>query len=140
MKRVYYVGMMVRLTLLFYGHYIQDRQKVKYTDVDYHVINEAAKYVAQGHSPYRRHTYRYSPILAYLMLFNQWFDNVLIGKLVFILFDILVGLLIHLLMECRKQSQFSNHFVNDPTIIVSIWLFNPFVFTISSRGSYEPLV
>ena len=81
MKIVYCIAIVIRLVLLFYGHYIQDHQKVKYTDIDYQVITEAARYVLDGQSPYKRHTYRYSPILAYMMLFNHWFNNAMIGKL-----------------------------------------------------------
>ena len=75
-----------------------------------------------------------------MMLINEWFDNPLLGKLLFVIFDLLTAFIIQLLVEFRSDSQYSKYFVNDPRVIVSIWLFNPFVFTISSRGSYESLV
>lgn len=43
------------------------KQKLAGTDIDYKVYTDAAFY----ESPYDRHTYRYSPILAYLMIFNN---------------------------------------------------------------------
>jgi phosphatidylinositol glycan class M len=43
----------------------------KYTDTDYEVFTDAATHVMNGGSPYARHTYRYTPLAAYVCLVNN---------------------------------------------------------------------
>lgn len=134
-SKVFTASIILRLSLLLYG-LVQDAfSPLKYTDIDYLVFTDAARYVSHGHSPYRRETYRYTPLLAWLLLpTSGWFS---FGKVMFGVADVVAGWLLILVlrspagggMETRRAVRFA-----------SIWLLNPMVATISTRGSSEGLL
>nr|CAI5842377.1 unnamed protein product [Callosobruchus analis] len=93
-----YFSLMVRLLLVVYGNYHDTISEVKYTDIDYKVFTDAARHVAHGGSPYDRSTYRYSPIIAILLIPNITIHPSY-GKLLFSLTDILVALLIRSIVK-----------------------------------------
>ncbi|KAK2747395.1 GPI mannosyltransferase 1 [Onygenales sp. PD_40] len=129
-------AILLRITLLFYGLYQDAHSPMKYTDIDYFVFTDAARFVSHHRSPYDRDTYRYTPLLAWMLLPTTWgglwFS---FGKGLFALADIVAGWLIvrvlrrHQHMEMDKALKYA-----------SIWLLNPMVATISTRGSSEGLL
>lgn len=123
----------LRVFLIVYGQWQDTHMEVRYTDIDYIVFSDAASLMASGSSPYERSTYRYSPLLAFILMPNSilhpsW------GKFLFSASDLLVGLLIHSILKLRGVPE------NLCTYSTIVWLFNPFTFTIGTRGNCEPIV
>lgn len=131
--RVFSAAILFRVILLVYGHYQDQYSALKYTDIDYYVFTDAARYVARDASPYERDTYRYTPLLAWLLVPTArgglWFD---FGKVLFAASDVLAGWLILRILRGTYKL--------DTTAALkysSIWLLNPMVAQISTRGSSE---
>lgn len=126
----------LRIGLLVYGHYQDQWSAVKYTDIDYYVFTDAARNVAWGRSPYLRDTYRYTPLLAWALVPTSWggawFD---FGKAVFAFSDIIAGWLIYRILRSSHGMQ-----PGRAMMYASIWLLNPMVAQISTRGSSEGLL
>jgi len=127
------VATFLRLVLIAYGQQQDMMMEVKYTDVDYRVFTDGARHVWEGGSPYDRHTYRYSPLLAYMMVPNMWSPS--IGKLVFVMFDILAGHLIYCIL--RSEASVSESMSR---LAACTWLHNPLVMNVSTRGSAESVI
>lgn len=132
---IFSAAILLRLVLLLYGSWQDAHSAVKYTDIDYLVFTDAARYVAHGRSPYDRATYRYTPVVAWLLLpttwGGHWFE---FGKALFAAGDIATGWLIMRILRTsgvgmERALKFS-----------SIWLLNPMVANISTRGSSEGLL
>lgn len=126
-------AMFIRLCLINYGNYHDNYFDVPYTDVDYKVFSDAARHVLNGNSPYKRHTYRYSPIIAYLMLPNTYWEN--FGKILFSIFDVLISLAVKILVEHRLEKK--KHCKLIAKYCSMFWLYNPFSILISTRGSAD---
>ncbi|KAI9111274.1 hypothetical protein K1719_017686 [Acacia pycnantha] len=73
------------------------------------------------------------PLLAFLLIPNSFIHRSW-GKFLFSASDILVGYFIHYVLKKRKVPE------NLCNYCVMIWLFNPFTFTIGTRGNCEPIV
>jgi len=132
-KTVLALSACVRILLIAYGCYHDARHVVKYTDIDYQVFTEAATYVSEGESPYQSPTYRYTPVLAWLLLPNVYF-HALWGKVLFSFFDLLTGGLLHSILRGDGWSS------STCTRAACLWLFNPVAFTVSTRGNAEAIL
>ena len=141
---LFLVAAVVRIALIIYGDVQDIYFKVKYTDIDYVVFSDAAKYVINGTSPYSRATYRYTPLLAFLMTPNS-FLHPSFGKIFFSICDLIIGWLI---IKINKTSlEEYPALVRDtavkirrekPALLpVFLWLFNPISLSISTRGNVE---
>ncbi|KAM0001563.1 putative GPI mannosyltransferase 1 [Helianthus debilis subsp. tardiflorus] len=63
----------LRVVLIVYGEWQDTHMEVRYTDVDYLVFSDAAAaLVVVGKSPYKRSTYRYSPLIAFILTPNSF--------------------------------------------------------------------
>ncbi|KAH6720906.1 GPI mannosyltransferase [Leptodontidium sp. MPI-SDFR-AT-0119] len=133
---VFSAAIALRVILFFYGLWQDANSPLKYTDIDYYVFTDAARFTAHGHSPYDRETYRYTPLLAWMLLPTAWSSTWFsFGKVLFAVGDIVAGWLIVLVL--RKSNQMS---MERAMKFASIWLLNPMVATISTRGSSEGLL
>ncbi|XP_015883714.3 GPI mannosyltransferase 1 [Ziziphus jujuba] len=122
-----------RFILILYGEWQDTHMEVRYTDIDYLVFSDAASLMTSGKSPFQRSTYRYSPLLAFLLIPNSILHPTW-GKFIFSASDLLVGLFIRTILKLRGVPE------NLCTVSVSVWLLNPFTFTIGTRGNCEPVV
>ncbi|CAI4233007.1 unnamed protein product [Auanema sp. JU1783] len=156
--KVLFISLALRLTIVLYSNIHDYVFNVSFTDVDYHVFTDAARHVNKGGSPYERTTYRYTPVLAFMLLPNlKWAD---FGKFLFCFFDIIVGYLCFAIMdhfnsffsESNSKSKKEIHrkdapknlenLVEDPHIlpVACLWLGNPWIAIISARGSSDAIV
>ncbi|KZT71309.1 glycosyltransferase family 50 protein [Daedalea quercina L-15889] len=103
----------LRVVLILYSEWHDAHSVVKYTDVDYRVFSDAARFLlnlsqenhAQGPlgslarmgDPYTRATYRYTPLLAVLLTPNEWLHPSF-GKYLFAAADIVGGVLMYKLL------------------------------------------
>lgn len=134
---VYGAAIGIRVVLLLYGAWQDAHSAVKYTDIDYMVFTDASRYVSRGESPYARDTYRYTPLLAWMLLPTSW--SILgffsFGKALFALSDVVAGWLVaKSLVVAHKMSP------ERALKYASFWLLNPMVANISTRGSSEGLL
>ena len=110
---------------------------MKYTDIDYFVFTDAARFISRGLSPYARDTYRYTPLLAWMIYPTTWpgtfwFSS---GKVLFAVGDVVAGWMMYqILIQYRGMGK------ERALKFASIWLLNPMVATISTRGSSEGLL
>jgi GPI mannosyltransferase 1 subunit M len=133
---VFVAAILLRVFLFFYGLWQDAHSPMKYTDIDYYVFTDASRFIAHGHSPYDRETYRYTPLLAWMLLPTTWSSTWFsFGKAIFAVGDMIAGLLIMLVLRSSVNMPMERALK-----FASIWLLNPMVATISTRGSSEGLL
>lgn len=138
---LYLSALLLRLVFLVYGLWQDANSPVKYTDIDYLVFTDAARFVAGGQSPYERETYRYTPILAWLLLPTAQTTGIRLvdaalfssGKVLFAAADLVAGWLLERVLAKSMDGASARKFA-------AIWLLNPMVATISTRGSSEGIL
>lgn len=133
---VFSSAILLRAVLFFYGLWQDANSPMKYTDIDYYVFTDAARFAVRGHSPYDRETYRYTPLLAWMLLPTTWSSTWFsFGKVIFAIGDVVTGWFIVLVLRSSYKMD-----VEQALKFASIWLLNPMVATISTRGSSEGLL
>ncbi|KAJ8959456.1 hypothetical protein NQ318_022149 [Aromia moschata] len=145
------LAFVIRLVLILYSNYHDSISEVPYTDVDYKVFTDAARHILNGKSPYNRHTYRYSPLVAIFVIPNLIVHRNF-GKIIFSVGDIIVALLIRHRKQLKQHNKHGKlnivptvkSIANGPldtmvNISMLIWLYNPLTITISTRGNCDSL-
>ncbi|XP_045507689.1 GPI mannosyltransferase 1 [Colias croceus] len=130
------IAFLIRIIFVYYATYHDQHYDVPYTDIDYRVFTDAAKHVYKGDSPYKRHTYRYSPIIAFLLTPNV-FLNVNFGKILFCVFDLLCSYAIKKLIERQLVGKINGSAI--ATYCSLVWLYNPMSIAISTRGNADSM-
>lgn len=161
------ISFMIRMLFIIYGEYQDQYAEVPFTDIDYKVVTDGARHILEDQSPFRRHTYRYTPLLAYLLIPNILFHPAF-GKLLFSICDILIGVIIwHIILDehqhtyeanarslLKKSKKLTNKMANftvqmTPSYEQKIslmamfssffWIYNPMAIVIATRGNGDAL-
>ncbi|KAJ7444927.1 glycosyltransferase family 50 protein [Mycena latifolia] len=169
-RDVLVLSVALRVALIVYSEWHDAHSVVKYTDIDYRVFSDAARFLlnpgpdtenhAQGPltkqlglnltvgDPYTRETYRYTPLLALLLAPNEWLHPSF-GKYLFGACDIFNGVLIYDLLDSfvlprsappENPTRVPLARTDLATLYSALHLLNPLVFTISTRGSSESVL
>ena len=132
LQKLFTTSIIIRALLLAYGHIHDTLFTLKYTDIDYIVFSDAANHVCNGASPYNRETYRYTPLLAWILIPNC--SAPAFGKILFSLLDVLAGYVIYASIDIRTHGEYARK------LAMCFWLFNPLNIVVCTRGSAESVV
>lgn len=121
----------IRISMIIFSQwYDNDDIGVHYTDVDYKVFTDSAKHMLEGDSPYMRPTYRYTPLIAILLMPNILLHNCW-GKILFSIFDLAIAIIIRKIVA-KSYPALCN-------TCAYLWLYNPLSIVISTRGNADSI-
>lgn len=129
--KIIIISLCLRILFFSFGLYQDENMPLPYTDIDYYVFTDASKFVINNQSPFLRATYRYTPLLSWILIPTTYTSNKLwfsFGKFIFIICDLITGYISMISLPSNLK------------YLSLIWLFNPMVITISTRGSSESLL
>ncbi|KAG5438821.1 hypothetical protein PCANB_002541 [Pneumocystis canis] len=132
-RYIFIISGLFRLFLLIYGHWHDLRSPVKYTDMDYFVFTGAAEKTYHKQSVYDRETYRYTPLLAWMLIPNV-IGIPYFGKILFSICDLIAGYLMKNILILQGYS------AKKANLYIATWLWNPIVAVISTRGNAESMI
>ena len=145
----YKVSLFIRYIIIIITEYLYYNYGVLYTDIDYHVFSDGAKHAAKFESPYERETYRYTPLLAILMIPNIkiWYP---LGKFLLSTIDVGVGYLIEKLLRAQEKQLKEDRTFNEILKAENdeayynyaslFYLYNPLTIVICTRGSADCII
>ncbi|PNS14252.1 hypothetical protein CAC42_6765 [Sphaceloma murrayae] len=134
------LALLLRVALLTWGRYQDTHSPLKYTDIDYIVFTDASRFLSRGLSPYNRDTYRYTPLLAWLLYPSTYPSLFDFGKVLFAVGDLVAGALIYDILR-RETRRGGYGFGSERACrYAAVWVLNPMVANISTRGSSEGLL
>jgi phosphatidylinositol glycan class M len=134
------MGLLIRLVVAYALPRLMDHTAVPYTDIDFYVFTDAATHIQEGGSPYDRTTYRYTPFLALAL---AQFHHAEYARYLFCFADTLCGYVILLIRRKQRRKQLDYKMTsndNNRWLDSLLWLYNPLVINICTRGSAESLL
>lgn len=155
---------LIRIVLIAYGEFQDKCAEIPFTDIDYKVVTDGARHILNDESPYQRHTYRYTPIIAYILTLNILLHDSF-GKILFCVCDTLIGVIIRKiildeyqqtfetnssLMLQKKNKRFNERTATlrfrlqpkheqSSTLCSLFWLYNPMAMVIATRGNGDSI-
>lgn len=147
LKLCLFISFAVRILLIYVSTLVDSYYHFQYTDIDYVVITDGSKF----YNPYNRKTFRYPPIIAWLVIPNHYISQEY-GKILFSCIDTICSYIIHLIIielqlkgnpsDIEVKGQFTNNKYKlclTSTTIVWLWALNPLSICMSTRGSFDCL-
>ncbi|XKL61476.1 hypothetical protein PGB90_008533 [Kerria lacca] len=124
------IGLFIRIVLSIYSLVHDVYFKVPYTDIDYKIFTYAAKEVLSQRSPYEQQTFRYSPIIAYILTPNV-LVHPLVGKILCSIFDVYLAYCIYKIVLLIYLNQ------KKALQCAQLWIYNPLPIIICTRGNID---